>query len=68
MAGLRGAGNRNVAIAEDEYEKKRHAELLEVPPHEAHVYLAGFSHNASEEDLRDFCCQFVGVGNVFKVR
>lgn len=61
-----GDGNTNVAITKDSYEKKKHAELLEIPPHEAQVFLTGFPHNFSEKELRDFCCKY--VGDVFAVR
>lgn len=60
-----GAGNRNVADIEDEHEKRKLADLLELPPHGSAVYLGGIPHNASEEDLRDFC---QSVGDVFEVR
>lgn len=40
---------------EDEDEKKKHAELLALPPHGSEVYIGGIPHDASEDDLRSFC-------------
>ena len=40
---------------EDEDEKKKHAELLALPPHGSEVYIGGIPHDASEEDLELFC-------------
>lgn len=48
-----------------EDEKKKHAELLALPPHGSEVYIGGLSHDASDEDLRAFC---ESVGDVTKVQ
>ncbi|XP_021289866.1 heterogeneous nuclear ribonucleoprotein R [Herrania umbratica] len=49
----------------EEEKKKKHAELLALPPHGSEVYLGGIPHDASEEDLRRFCeC----IGEVTEVR
>ncbi|KAJ9695088.1 hypothetical protein PVL29_010539 [Vitis rotundifolia] len=53
------------AKGEVDNEKRRHAELLALPPHGSEVYLGGIPNNASEEDLRDFC---EPVGEVTEVR
>ncbi|KAM6586447.1 hypothetical protein CsatA_009052 [Cannabis sativa] len=50
---------------EDEDEKKKHAELLSLPPHGSEVYVGGIPHDASEEDLKHFC---ESVGEVVEVR
>ncbi|KAJ4724825.1 Heterogeneous nuclear ribonucleoprotein like [Melia azedarach] len=50
---------------EDEDEKKKHAELLALPPHGSEVYIGGIPHDASEDDLRGFC---ESVGEVTEVR
>lgn len=50
---------------EDEVEKKKHAELLALPPHGSEVYIGGIPHEVSEEDLRVFC---QSVGEVSEVR
>ncbi|KAH9699733.1 hypothetical protein KPL71_024486 [Citrus sinensis] len=50
---------------EDEDEKKKHAELLALPPHGSEVYIGGIPHDASEHDLRDFC---QSIGEVTEVR
>ena len=42
-------------IDNDEDEKKKHAELLALPPHGSEVYVGGIPHDSSEEDLRQFC-------------
>lgn len=49
---------------EDEDEKKKHAELLALPPHGSEVYIGGIPHDASEDDLRGFC---ESVGEVTEV-
>ncbi|KAI4300483.1 hypothetical protein L6164_033859 [Bauhinia variegata] len=54
-----------VADMEDEDEKKKHAELLALPPHGTEVYLGSVPHTASEEDLKNFCGS---VGEVLEVR
>ncbi|XP_044482200.1 heterogeneous nuclear ribonucleoprotein Q-like [Mangifera indica] len=50
---------------EDEDEKKKHAELLALPPHGSEVYIGGIPHDASEDDLRSFC---EAIGEVTEVR
>ncbi|KAK0585884.1 hypothetical protein LWI29_035688 [Acer saccharum] len=54
-----------VADVEKEDEKKKHAELLALPPHGSEVYLGGIPHDASEDDLRGFC---ESIGEVMEVR
>ncbi|KAL5135495.1 Heterogeneous nuclear ribonucleoprotein Q [Glycine soja] len=54
-----------VEYEEDEVEKKKHAELLALPPHGSEVYIGGIPQNVSEEDLRVFC---QSVGEVSEVR
>lgn len=49
----------------DENEKKKHAELLALPPHGSEVYLGGIPQDASEEDLKGFC---ESIGEVTEVR
>ncbi|KAK7244888.1 hypothetical protein RIF29_39717 [Crotalaria pallida] len=49
----------------DEDEKKKHAELLALPPHGSEVYLGGIPYKISEEDLRVFC---QSIGEVSEVR
>ncbi|XP_022748308.1 heterogeneous nuclear ribonucleoprotein Q-like [Durio zibethinus] len=48
-----------------EEKKKKHAELLALPPHGSEVYLGSIPHDASEEDLRRFC---ESIGEVTEVR
>lgn len=50
---------------EDEADKKKHAELLALPPHGSEVYIGGIPHETSEKDLRVFC---QSVGEVAEVR
>ncbi|KAJ1394513.1 RNA-binding domain superfamily [Sesbania bispinosa] len=54
-----------VADTKDEVEKKKHADLLAIPPHGSEVYIGGIPQNVSEEDLRVFC---QSVGEVSEVR
>ncbi|PPE02514.1 hypothetical protein GOBAR_DD00498 [Gossypium barbadense] len=49
----------------EEEKKKKHAELLALPPHGSEVYLGGIPHDASDEDLRRFC---ESIGEVIEVR
>lgn len=49
---------------EDGDEKKKHAELLDRPPHGSEVYIGGIPHDVSPEDLKDFC---ESVGEVTEV-
>ncbi|KAK4286342.1 hypothetical protein QN277_002907 [Acacia crassicarpa] len=53
------------AKVEDEDEKKKHAELLSLPPHGSEVYIGGIPHDASGEDLKAFC---ESIGEVTEVR
>ena len=48
----------------DEDEKKKHDELLALPPHGSEVYIGGIPQDTSEEDLRSFC---VSIGEVTEV-
>ncbi|KAF5447490.1 hypothetical protein F2P56_033044 [Juglans regia] len=50
---------------EDGDEKKKHAELLALPPHGSEIYIGGIPHDTSDEDLRVFC---ESVGEVGEVR
>ncbi|KAK9061179.1 hypothetical protein SSX86_018359 [Deinandra increscens subsp. villosa] len=45
--------------------KKKHAELLALPPYGSEVYLGGIPLDASEDDLKEFC---ESVGEVTEVR
>lgn len=58
------AGKSGDMQIEDEDEKKKHAELLALPPHGSEVYIGGIPHDASEHDLRDFC---QSIGKVTEV-
>lgn len=49
---------------QDEDEKRKHAELLARPPHGSEVYIGGIPHDASQEDLKDFC---ESIGEVTEV-
>ncbi|CAN0897137.1 Heterogeneous nuclear ribonucleoprotein Q [Linum grandiflorum] len=51
--------------SEDDDEKKKHAELLALPPHGSEVYIGGIPHNTTQEDLRGFC---ESIGEVTEVR
>ncbi|CAJ1979138.1 unnamed protein product [Sphenostylis stenocarpa] len=53
------------AKLEDEYEKKKHAELLSLPPHGSEVYIGGIPYDVSIEDLKSFCER---IGEVAEVR
>ncbi|QCD82908.1 heterogeneous nuclear ribonucleoprotein R [Vigna unguiculata] len=53
------------AKVEDEDEKKKHAELLALPPHGSKVYIGGIPHDVSNEDLKSFCKR---IGEVAEVR
>ncbi|KAL0374862.1 UNVERIFIED_CONTAM: Heterogeneous nuclear ribonucleoprotein Q [Sesamum radiatum] len=52
------------AEGEDEV-KKKHAELLALPPHGSEVYLGGIPQDTSEDDLKSFC---ESIGEVTEVR
>lgn len=58
------AGKSGDMQIEDEDEKKKHAELLALPPHGSEVYIGGIPHDASEHNLRDFC---QSIGEVTEV-
>lgn len=60
-----GEGDMRVEDTKDEAEKKKHAELLALPPHGSEVYIGGIPHEVSEKDLRAFC---QSVGEVAEVR
>ncbi|KAG2674416.1 hypothetical protein I3843_13G118800 [Carya illinoinensis] len=49
---------------EDGDEKKKHAELLALPPHGSEVYIGGIPRDTSDEDLRVFCESIGEVGEV----
>ncbi|XP_072967390.1 heterogeneous nuclear ribonucleoprotein Q [Typha angustifolia] len=49
----------------DEDERKKHAELLALPPHGSEVYIGGLPRDALAEDLKCFC---ESVGEVTEVR
>ncbi|KAK7263409.1 hypothetical protein RJT34_30998 [Clitoria ternatea] len=53
------------AKVEDEDEKKKHAELLSLPPHGSEVYIGGIPHDVSNEDLKAFCER---IGEIAEVR
>ncbi|XP_041027915.1 heterogeneous nuclear ribonucleoprotein Q isoform X1 [Juglans microcarpa x Juglans regia] len=63
--GPHGDEEMKVDQAEEENDRKKHAELLALPPHGSEVYLGGISHDAFEEDLRGFCRS---IGEVTEVR
>ncbi|XP_050370978.1 heterogeneous nuclear ribonucleoprotein Q-like [Argentina anserina] len=48
-----------------EEEKKKHAELLSLPPHGSEVYIGGIPHDVTQEDIKVFC---EAVGEVTEVR
>ncbi|XP_027176603.1 heterogeneous nuclear ribonucleoprotein Q-like isoform X1 [Coffea eugenioides] len=57
-----GGGEQNVINDEnmkdaeiEEEVKKKHNQLLALPPHGSEVYLGGFTQDVSEDDLRSFC-------------
>jgi len=52
------------AKVEDEDEKKKHAELLALPPHGSKVYIGGIPHDVSNEDLKSFCKRIGEVAEV----
>ena len=51
------------AKVEDEDEKRKHAELLSLPPHGSEVYIGGIPH-ASDEDLKSLCERIGEVAEV----
>ncbi|KAH7541756.1 hypothetical protein FEM48_Zijuj02G0001500 [Ziziphus jujuba var. spinosa] len=53
------------AKVEDEDERKKHSELLALPPHGSEVYIGSIPHDASEEELKGFC---ESIGEVTEVR
>ncbi|XP_076910252.1 heterogeneous nuclear ribonucleoprotein Q-like [Bidens hawaiensis] len=52
-------------VEDDEDVKKKHEELLALPPYGSEVYLGGIPLDASEDDLKEFC---ESVGEVTEVR
>ncbi|CAI0398309.1 unnamed protein product [Linum tenue] len=56
-----GGGTRS----EYDDEKKKHDELLALPPHGSEVYIGGIPHDTTQEELRGFC---ESVGDVHEVR
>ncbi|KAF3439417.1 hypothetical protein FNV43_RR17695 [Rhamnella rubrinervis] len=53
------------AMVEDEDERKKHAELLALPPHGSEVYIGSIPHDASDKELKGFC---ESIGEVTEVR
>lgn len=62
---IHGDKEMKVDQAEEEDERRKHDELLALPPHGSEVYLGGISHETTEEDLRGFCGS---IGEVTEVR
>lgn len=62
-----GVSDAKIKVADDEteVEKKKHTELLALPPHGSEVYLGGIPRDVSEDDLRAFC---ESIGEVTEVR
>ncbi|XP_057751151.1 heterogeneous nuclear ribonucleoprotein Q-like [Arachis stenosperma] len=56
---------QNSSKAEDKDEKKKHADLLSLPPHGSEVYIGDIPLDASTEDLKAFC---ESIGEVAEVR
>nr|GLL36276.1 heterogeneous nuclear ribonucleoprotein Q [Ipomoea trifida] len=46
-------------------ERKKFAELLDLPPHGSEVFIGGLPKDISEEDLRDLC---EPMGEIFEIR
>ncbi|WOK99167.1 heterogeneous nuclear ribonucleoprotein R [Canna indica] len=64
--GQRTSGDAHMIESEkDEDERKKHAELLALPPHGSEIYVGGIPLDASEENLRNFC---ESAGEVTEVR
>ncbi|KAG6502643.1 hypothetical protein ZIOFF_034929 [Zingiber officinale] len=57
--------NGNIDEKMDEAERKKHEELLSLPPHGSEIYVGGLTLNASEDELRRFC---ESAGEVTEVR
>lgn len=57
-----GTNVKNLESSEEQ--KKKHAELLALPPHGSEVYIGGIPHDATQEDLKIFC---EAVGEVTEV-
>lgn len=55
----------NPAVKIDEEERKKHAELLALPPQGSEVFVGGLPRDVTDEDLRDICESF---GDVYEVR
>ncbi|CAI9097719.1 OLC1v1034192C1 [Oldenlandia corymbosa var. corymbosa] len=60
-----GNGDEHMADADMNDVKKKHAELLALPPHGSEVYLGGFGQDISEDELRSFC---ESAGEVTQIR
>lgn len=56
--------NADEAMVEDEYLRKKHTELLALPPHGFEVYIGSIPHDASVEELKGFC---ESIGEVTEV-
>lgn len=61
-----GVSDAKIKVADDEteVEKKKHTELLALPPHGSEVYIGGIPRDVSEDDLRAFC---ESIGEVTEV-
>lgn len=49
----------------DEEEKRKHDELLALPPHGSEVFIGGLPRDVCEDDLRELC---EPLGDIFEVR
>lgn len=61
----KGADEEMKVDQAEEDERKKHSELLSLPPHGSEVYLGNIPHDSSEEDVRSFC---ESIGEVTEVR
>ncbi|CAH9106131.1 unnamed protein product [Cuscuta epithymum] len=55
--------NANASLSEDE--RRKFAELLDIPPHGSEVFIGGLSKDVTEEDLRNLC---EPIGDIFEIR
>ncbi|KAG8374107.1 hypothetical protein BUALT_Bualt11G0096500 [Buddleja alternifolia] len=62
--GRDGDDDMENAVGEED-DKKKHSELLALPPHGSEIYLGGLSQDTSEDDLKRFC---ESIGEVTEVR
>ena len=60
----KGADEEMKVDQAEEDERKKHSELLSLPPHGSEVYLGNIPHDSSEEDVRRFC---ESIGEVTEV-